>query len=217
MLIVMNALDSTAKSYLDRTAEPYKERFHNMLFSRILEQYQKLISGQVLSLERRFQSLFGPINYCWLEDNDLTFFDKQIGIIGLRNAPGFNTLMESTFFLCWPLLKDLITPEIKDASTFFTPMKEEYAVDLARFLYVIAMVVEKIKAPSRIVVDAQIDYFTKDNRPPLLNRIRNSLANANLDLLPSGDNTFQLQSMSFQIFPFENGHKIIVRQTSYSG
>lgn len=186
-LAIMCALDSTSK--------PFGSRFHNMLFSRILE---RIISPDI-STEDRIRQLFGPPNVVWLEENDFSTFHKLLEKTGTLSEPGFETILNNTYFLCWPVLKDLVTPEVIPYNhKIFIDFDPECASDLARFLFVVSRVIDKLAPSERIEVNTGFDYF-KGNRPLFLERLRRNLEGENLDPVQRSKNEFRVGDITFKV------------------
>jgi hypothetical protein len=182
-LVVINSLDSCAK--------PIKEKFHNMLFSRLLDRYVRFLEqGTALTEQERLQQLFGPCNYVWLEDRDLTALDKLIDAQKLRSEPGFKALIERGYFICWPLVKDLVTPEIAINNAYFTPVKDEYLPQLVNLLALLSRIAERAPAAEKVWIDTDFSYSDISARQPKIDRLRSDLAKPRTELVEAADGFF---------------------------
>ncbi|MFA5098387.1 MAG: hypothetical protein WC490_07190 [Candidatus Margulisiibacteriota bacterium] len=191
-LAVMGALDSTAK--------PLKEGgFHSMLFSRLLRRYQKLLENPSITFEEKLQQLFGPMNYVWLEDTHAEALTAGIEEEGLKGESGFEALAGRTYFRCWPLLKDLITPQIEFASSFYTPVDPSHIPHLVSFLMVMARLLGKAAPQNDVMVDTAFNYFDFSLRPSYLASLRKDLSDPASELGQIDDCTFGFgnQKISF--------------------
>jgi len=202
-LVIMSGLDSTAK--------PFDKGFHSMLFSRLLTRYRRFLEeGGYLGPEEKLQQLFGPINYVWLKDDDLTILGKAIDTEGLKGERGFNLILGQTYFWCWPLLKDLVTPDISFSTTYFTPFKSDYASHFARFLLLIAQLIEKLEPSSEIIVDTAFNYYNFENRPPFLSILREIFESTKTQIKQVGKTQFVCQKLRFQVEKQGDSQKILI-------
>ena len=182
-IAIMSALDSTAK--------PLKEGgFHSMLFSHLLHRYQKLLTDPSLTAEERIQQLLGPMNYVWLEDSDAQEVNARVKEEGLKEMKGFNILISQTIFHCWPLLKDLITPTVEFAASFYTPVEPAHISHLVAFLRVMSQVLESADPEGDVIVETGFNYFDFASRPPYLAALRKDLTDPEARLERTGEGTF---------------------------
>ena len=203
VLMLMSALDSTAK--------PKGNKFHSMLFSRQLIRYQHFLEdGAVLTGADKIQQLFGPINFCWLTEGNQTLLDKALDKDGTKDQNGFAVVLDRTYFHCWPLLKDLVTPEVSFAATYHTPFNPAYASHFARFLTVISQVVERFADSPTIIIDTDFNYYDFEARPPFLSRLRKALTSPDAELIEQSKDTLTYQGLIFKITQQPESTKILI-------
>lgn len=196
-LMIMNALDNTAKVKAGG--------FHSMVFSRMLKRFKDFTAGEGLfPPEERIQQLFGPMHFTWLTEKDLTVLDKSLEAEGIKQTRGFDLLMAKTYFHCWPLLKDLITPDICFSTSYYTPLNPDYAPHFARFLSVLAQVIEQLNPSSDIFIDTAFNYFDFKNRPPFLCRLRENLMSGNLDVVQDDEVNFHCHDLRLKVTGDQN-------------
>lgn len=171
-LYIMSAVDTTAKPLSNG-------KFHSMLFSRMLERYMEFQEkGVTVSAQSRLRQLFGPINYVWLDDKGMDKLNNTAGCQELKERAGFRIMVERTFVNCWPLFKDLTTPEISFATSYYTETNPAFFPDLLKLLSALSDIIEAIDTGKDflIMTDQSADYRDFNKRPPFLSAIRASLA-----------------------------------------
>ena len=183
MLAVVSALDSTAK--------PIGDKFHSILFSRLLERYSRFSEeGAKLDRTDRLRQLFGPCNYVWLETKDLTALDKAIAVSGLDKMAGFAKLVDEAYFWCWPLIKDLVAERVEISGSYYVPVNQEYLPQLVNLLVLLAGVVEKTGGAKKLVVDTEFNYVPLASRPLILEKLRTDLGRVDQRLTEIKPDTF---------------------------
>ena len=154
---------------------------HNMLFSRQMDRYKWLLeTRQEPGADEKIRGLFGPIPYVWLNDEDFSLLRQYIRSVGLPETPGFKALTGRIYFTCWPMLKDMVTPEIEmRPASYYTPLDERNLPGFSRFLYMISRTLEQLEPTDVYTVTTAPDYFTFRNaeeRLAMLSPLRRSLA-----------------------------------------
>jgi hypothetical protein len=195
-------------SGMDATAKPYEKGFHSMLFSRLLKRYFRFLNESTpLSPEEKLQQLFGPINYAWLKNEDAATLSQAVA---LRRSRAHDEVMQNVYFHCWSLLKDLITPTVQFAATFYTPFSAHNASDFAKFLFVIGRTIELSGLAPRYTVDTSIKYLglKSEEKQPIIDRIRGDLRSDIQDVEQIDERTFAYGGLRLYVEKSVGSHKI---------
>lgn len=166
-LLIMNLLDSTAF--------PTHDGFRSKLSSRLIKWVKGLFESERYDIAQRYRHLFGPTDYIWLNDKDSEKLGKLIDA-EVKGRDGFGLILEKARFLCWPLLKDMVTPDIVLTPEYYTSVNEQYLRAFVKFLIVISQVAEKLEDANEIFIDVHPNYFPKiEYRKQALAILRESL------------------------------------------
>lgn len=194
-LYITSAVDSTAKPLSNG-------RFHSMLFSRLIERYMEFDrKGVTVSVQNRLRQLFGPINYVWLDDKGMDGLDNTEGCRELKARTGFRMMVERSFVNCWPLFKDLVTPEISFATDYYTRTNPMLFPDLLNLLSALSDIMEERDSGKDflIMTDPSINYRDFANRPAVVSAVRRSFADRNASLSQNEEDIYSFGEIRFSV------------------
>lgn len=174
ILALIGVMDNVAKPWANPQSET---EYRSMLFSRIVARFQQLLTDpDNFDLNARLQSVFGPITYVWLKDSDHELLKQAVEKSGLPRQPGYKTIMNKTLVYCWPLFKDLVTPKVEFASSFYTPLEPANLASFVALLQRLSDLIEQAWAgrpqPEEIIVETGTNYFPFENRTLYLAAVR---------------------------------------------
>lgn len=174
LLALLGIADNMAKPWTNPQSDV---EYRSMLFARTIARFQQLLTApDKFDMRERLRSVFGPITYVWLKDDDYRLLLKEIEASGLPKRDGYHIIMNNVLMYCWPLFKDLITPRVEFATSFYTPLEPK---NLAAFIELLHRLSDQLERswddgeqPAEIIVGTETDYFPFGSRDRYLAAVR---------------------------------------------